>query len=579
MNGQGNASSQPWWRINKAQVKKENPGHERSARNAGENKDAGAGLDDEDNGIGLHDTPIPLGVDASRHWDRNISGKRWSPTMVAHVKRLLVAVYRFTYSTIAAMEIPRRTQQGWTSLCRVAVSTARILGHALAVTAHGIVQISGRTTRTIVQAIRRMGEQMGRTIHYLSAKTVQKNTAVMTVLSVWTKAQMQNFKNLKVKKVKTAPTQPPQNMPQSPLDHTPPPQHAPRTVKTVQAAPHRIAENSPKILAPISPSDYPASYPLTDSKAQEPPQESCDEPTEESAGAGICDLPLLQTLANPAYHANRIAQASVDVPNPVPPPAPIRPTSHHAPPIPKTGASPSTALIAAAIVAICLGLAMSFYAGKIIGGQMTQAKVETITRDYILTHPDIVPQALERHQFKLASDQIAALRTDLETPFSGAWIGNARGDVTVVIFTDYACVFCRESLSDVDRLTRENHNVKVVFRELPIISPYSRDAAMAALIAARQSKYYAFHRTMFASGVLDRDTIAAASARAGVVDDKNADATLSRQTLEEEIHKNITLAQKLALDGTPSWIIGDRLLTGAVGYEALKQAIEDAQKL
>src|SRR3546814_20456139 len=107
----------------------------------------------------------------------------------------------------------------------------------------------------------------------------------------------------------------------------------------------------------------------------------------------------------------------------------------------------------------------------------------------------------------LIAKAIDAIRPALEKPYAGAWAGNADGDVTLVVFTDYACGFCRASVPDVDRLIREDNRLKVVFRELPIIAPQSRDAAIMALAAARQGKYDAFHQSMFQASSPNRKSV------------------------------------------------------------------------
>ncbi|WP_286750872.1 thioredoxin domain-containing protein, partial [Sphingopyxis sp. SCN 67-31] len=117
---------------------------------------------------------------------------------------------------------------------------------------------------------------------------------------------------------------------------------------------------------------------------------------------------------------------------------------------------------------------------------MSKSEVETIVGDYIRANPEIIPEALEAQRDREMAKAIDAIRPALEKPYAGAWAGNADGDVTLVVFTDYACGFCRASVPDVDRLVREDKRLKVVFRELPIISPQSRDAALMALAAARQ---------------------------------------------------------------------------------------------
>ena len=146
-----------------------------------------------------------------------------------------------------------------------------------------------------------------------------------------------------------------------------------------------------------------------------------------------------------------------------------------------------------------------------------------------------------------------------------------------MVFTDYACGFCRASVPDVDRLIREDKRLKVVFRELPNIAPQSRDAALMALAAARQGKYDAFHHAMFAASSLDAAGIATAAQRAGVVTDGTADATANEALFQRELDSNLAIATQLQLNATPTWIVGDQLFQGQIGYDALKQAVAKAR--
>lgn len=281
----------------------------------------------------------------------------------------------------------------------------------------------------------------------------------------------------------------------------------------------------------------------------------------------------------------------------VPPPAAAQPmvSSHERPavssaPIPRETADKSggSGRIAGNVadmprwvpmgVAALLLLALSFWLGSLFGGGgMDRAEVEQIVSETIMANPQIIPQALEKHQANQMAAVIDSIRPALEKPFSGAWIGNAKGDVTLTIFTDYGCVFCRASVADIDRLVREDKGVKVVFRELPIIAPQSKDAAIAALAAARQGKYDGFHHAMFAAPSLDREAIDAASIRAGVILDGRSDANADVRQFEREIDNNLALAQQLGIDGTPSWVIGSRLMQGAVGFDELEMAVATAR--
>jgi protein-disulfide isomerase len=222
-------------------------------------------------------------------------------------------------------------------------------------------------------------------------------------------------------------------------------------------------------------------------------------------------------------------------------------------------------------------LAVAFWLGGRMGGGMSKSEVETIVADYIKANPQIIPEALEAQRNGEIAKAIGAIRPALEKPYAGAWAGNADGDVTLVVFTDYACGFCRASVPDVDRLIREDKRLKVVFRELPIIAPQSRDAALMALAAARQGKYDAFHHAMFAASSLDKAAIAAAAAKVGVVTDGTADATANEALFQRELDSNLAIATQLQLNATPTWIVGDQLFQGQIGYDALKQAVAKAR--
>lgn len=222
-------------------------------------------------------------------------------------------------------------------------------------------------------------------------------------------------------------------------------------------------------------------------------------------------------------------------------------------------------------------LAIVFWLGGRLGGGMTKSEVEGVVADYIKANPQIIPEALEAQRNGEIAKAIDAIRPALEKPYAGAWAGNADGDVTLVVFTDYACGFCRASVPDVDRLIREDRRVKVVFRELPIIAPQSREAALMALAAARQGKYDAFHHAMFASGSLDKAAIAAAAKKVGVVTDGSADATANEALFQRELDSNLAIATQLQLNATPTWIVGNQLFQGQIGYDGLKQAVAKAR--
>jgi len=211
-----------------------------------------------------------------------------------------------------------------------------------------------------------------------------------------------------------------------------------------------------------------------------------------------------------------------------------------------------------------------------IDGREREA-IEGLVRAYILDHPEIIPEAVDRLQQKEAAAQIAPLRGALETPFPGAVMGNPAGKLTLVSFTDYACTYCRRSVGDLDAVIAANPDLRVVIRELPIIAPESAPAARMALAAAAQGKYSAFHKAMFAGDRPGTASIAAA-ARAAGLDLAAASTFAAAPGTDGELARNVDLAKRLGINGTPAWIVGDQMLAGAVGKERLQEAVTAARK-
>jgi protein-disulfide isomerase len=205
-----------------------------------------------------------------------------------------------------------------------------------------------------------------------------------------------------------------------------------------------------------------------------------------------------------------------------------------------------------------------------------KAAIEKIVHDYILEHPEIIPQAVEKLQAKRMSGAIDANRKAIETPYAGAWEGAADADVTVVEFFDYACGYCRASLPDLAKLVGSDAKVKIVYRELPILSEESGDAAKVSLLAAERGQYMAYHKALYGAGKVTRDTIVAAAAKAGITRSE-AEGAIASSKYDAEIQSNIALAQKLQATGTPTFVIGGEVLSGAVGYDTLKEGVAAAR--
>lgn len=238
---------------------------------------------------------------------------------------------------------------------------------------------------------------------------------------------------------------------------------------------------------------------------------------------------------------------------------------------PQTKARGAVLFAAAAAVIALLGGVVGWQINAHRSGG-SKAEIEAVVRSYILEHPEILPEAMDRLRARENRKQLLAVSDDVEMPFPGAVLGNPQGKIALVEFSDYACTYCRRSVADVEALVAANPELKVVLRELPILSPASTDAAAMALAAAEQGKFEAFHKAMFAAGRPDPQTIDAA-ARAAGLDLERARKVSAGPQVKAELAKNLQLARALGFDGTPGWVVGEQLLVGAVGREALGKAI------
>jgi protein-disulfide isomerase len=129
----------------------------------------------------------------------------------------------------------------------------------------------------------------------------------------------------------------------------------------------------------------------------------------------------------------------------------------------------------------------------------------------------------------------------------------------------------------VQKLIDSDSNIRVVIREVPILSATSRDAALWALAAAKQGKYKAFHDALFSGGRPDDQSIRAAASKAGMNLAAAEKFARSREAIAE-VESNLAIMQQVGFGGTPTFIIGDQILEGAVGLDALKAAVAKARK-
>jgi protein-disulfide isomerase len=225
---------------------------------------------------------------------------------------------------------------------------------------------------------------------------------------------------------------------------------------------------------------------------------------------------------------------------------------------------------------------MAAIAGGIVGSVLTVGTLayagpglisSRIVRHGLLADPNILSDAVDALRDAQYAPVLDANRAAIETPFASSWRGAAKPEVTLVEFFDYACPYCKASNPHVDKLLQEDKGLRVVYRELPILGPDSITSARLSLEASKLGRFAQFHDSLWAAGRPAPDTNAAAARIAGINAEPKNDPDV-----EAELKKNMQLAGQLGATGTPLFVVGNRVMNGAVGYDALKAAIEEARK-
>ena len=203
-------------------------------------------------------------------------------------------------------------------------------------------------------------------------------------------------------------------------------------------------------------------------------------------------------------------------------------------------------------------------------------------RAYLLANPEVIPEAIDQLRRNDAAKVVDENSDAIFKPFPGAVGGNPNGTVPVAVYMDYACGYCRASLPIIDRLVAENPDVKIVYHELPILTrdrdpDISRLAAEWSMAAAEQGKFKAYHDRLFAEGQLSSEAIDRTIDAAGLNRTRGQQVVTSAAA-NQAIETNLALSQQLGGAGTPTWVIGDRVIPGAIPYEAMLDAVNDARK-
>jgi protein-disulfide isomerase len=210
---------------------------------------------------------------------------------------------------------------------------------------------------------------------------------------------------------------------------------------------------------------------------------------------------------------------------------------------------------------------------------------EQIIHDYILHHPEVVIEALQSAEDKMkaqgeerARAAVVERRQELLEDPAAPVAGNPKGDVTIVEFFDYRCPYCKQVEPALEALLKEDRQLRIVYKELPILGKDSVYATRAALAARKQAKYDKFHTAMMAAkGQIDEKTVLQVAASSGL-DIERLKSDMNASEIDDVIKRNYDLAQALDIHGTPAFVIGGELVPGAIDIATMKQKIAAARK-
>jgi protein-disulfide isomerase len=241
-----------------------------------------------------------------------------------------------------------------------------------------------------------------------------------------------------------------------------------------------------------------------------------------------------------------------------------------------------------ALMALVCGLTAAVPAQSLRAAEISPAQrqaIEGIIHDYLMQNPDVLIEALRGAEDKMnreadakASKVLSERRSEIFDDPATPVGGNPRGDVTIVEFFDYRCPYCKQVLPSLQTLLKEDHDLRFIYKEMPVLGPASVTTAHAALASQRQGKYEAFHNAMMGTkGQITEETVFRVAGSVGL-DVGRLKQDMAAPEIERAIKNNLALADALNIRGTPGFIIGNHVVPGALDLEALKDMVAEARK-
>ncbi|MBY0428972.1 MAG: DsbA family protein [Alphaproteobacteria bacterium] len=211
-------------------------------------------------------------------------------------------------------------------------------------------------------------------------------------------------------------------------------------------------------------------------------------------------------------------------------------------------------------------------------------QIEAVVRDLLTKKdPEIVLTAAKEFQKKQdeengkkAKEALGKNKDKLMNP-NDPFFGNAKGDVTIVEFFDYNCGYCKKANEPMRKLIESDKNVRIIMKEYPILAESSRVASRAALAANKQKKYVELHNALMENkGALSEDSIMEMAVKVGLDKDK-LKKDMESPEVAAQIQANQDLGREVGAHGTPTFIVGDKVVPGAMELDEMKKLVEEAR--
>ena len=220
---------------------------------------------------------------------------------------------------------------------------------------------------------------------------------------------------------------------------------------------------------------------------------------------------------------------------------------------------------------------------KPLSKQQTE-QIEGVIRAYLLSKPAIIREAIVSLQKQDAAEAAArntatlnAMRNELLNAPLSPTQGNPKADVTIVEFFDFKCGYCKRVAPVLHEILKTDPNVRVVFKQLPVLGPDSIFAAQVALAVAKQGKYDAFHDALMNAEALDEKTVFALVEKQGL-DTAKLRQDMMSPDIKAELEANLAMSGPLGISGTPGFIIGEAIAPGAIDIDTMRQMIAAARQ-